>query len=227
MRQTWRAAAQQRDGKAAVTAPARHLQRQALRLFAGQAVADEGIEIGNEALRHIVAEGDAIRVLARQAEQVGAHQVHLQDGAVARENKIANRGQQVEIVEVVLVAGQLQVAAGALQAVVDGWRSASHGSQHCFAGQECIEPCQSGDGGPGGGPLLRLPGMLVFIHIGSSLACPCDNVEQLTLAVRAVQALFGKALQLLESQAEDPVNDSCREIERQGAEGGGNHFLRR
>jgi hypothetical protein len=165
-----------------------------LRLFTGQAVADEGVEIRDEALGDIIAERDAIRILARQSEQIGANQIHLQYGGVAREDEIADRGQQVEVVEVVLVTGQLQLAFGALHAAVDGRWRAPHGCQHRFAGQERVKPCQSGDGGPDGGHLLRLPGMLVFVHMASSLACPCDNVEQLTLSMGAVQALLGKAL---------------------------------
>jgi hypothetical protein len=82
---------------------AQHLQVALLGLGAVDGPPQEAVEILMEARRDELAQRQPLRIGARNAKQVRAHHVHLQDGGVERQHEIADRRQQIDIVEIGLL----------------------------------------------------------------------------------------------------------------------------
>ena len=140
--------------KTVLLAPAQQLQLEPLGLAAVQRALHEAIEIGQEGGADERAEMMLGRLFARDAEQVGTDQVHLQHRGVEAEHEIADRRQQIDIVKISLLAFEAQALRaehGVVEATAEG------------IGRQVRRTAHRGDHGVMG----KQPGrhLLVFIHL--------------------------------------------------------------
>jgi hypothetical protein len=96
-------AGQQHDRAGCAVVGASHLDRVAARRAAVDGGFEKDVELVAPGAPHEVAEAVAADRVARHPEQLGAGDVGLQDAAVEGDHEVADRGQQVEFIEVRLL----------------------------------------------------------------------------------------------------------------------------